>query len=441
LTGGTWVTQNKVRPGVYINFKSARRAIGTLGERGITSLPLQLSWGPSKQIISLEAGDDTTELLGYPLTDPKMLLIKEAMKRAKTILLYRLNTGVKATATVAPLTITAKYGGVRGNDITVSVATNIDDNTKFDVKTFVSGEEVDSQTVATIAELQANDWVVFSGTGAPAATAGVPLTGGDDGTVTAQDHADYQAAIEVEEFNTIGLTVTDTSLKEVYVSFIKRQRDDEGKKVQLVLENYPAADFEGVISVKNGVVLAEGTTLTPAQSVPWVAAATAAAEVNESLTYDAYDGAVDVYPKYTNSQIIEALKNGEFLFTANDGTAIVEDDINTFTSFTVDKNQSFSKNQVIRVLDGLANDYQRIFSAYYIGKVQNDGDGRNSFKAECINITNQYQNIAAIQNFDPQTDIEVLPGQAIDAVVVNQWVDPVSAIGKLYFSITVGQEG
>lgn len=437
MAGGTWVAQNKERAGVYINFKSKQKPIGSIGERGITSLPLNLSWGPAKQIVSLDAGTDTTKLFGYALTDPQMLLIREAMKRAKTILIYRLNTGTPATATVAPLTATAKYGGSRGNDLTISVATNVDDNSKFDVKTFVSGVEMDFQTVATVQELQANDWVTFSGTGTPVATAGAPLTGGTDGTVTAQDYADYQSAIEVEDFNTIGLTVTDTTIKDVFVSFVKRQREDEGKKIQLVIENYPTADYEGVISVKNGVVLADGTTLTAAQAVAWVAGAEAGAEVNQSLTFDAYDGAVDVTPKYTNSQIIEALKDGEFLFTAYNGRALVEQDINTFTSFTVDKNKEFRKNQVIRVLDGLANDYQRIFTDYYIGKVPNNDDGRNSFKGECINLVNQYQNIGAVQNFDPQTDIEVLPGQDVDAVLVNEWIQPVNAIEKVYMSITV----
>lgn len=437
MAGGTWVAQNKERAGVYINFKSKQKPIGSIGERGITSLPLNLSWGPAKQIVSLDAGTDTTKLFGYALTDQQMLLIREAMKRAKTILVYRLNTGTKATVTVAPLTVTAKHGGLRGNDVTISVATNVDDNSKFDVKTFVSGVEMDSQTVATVQVLQANDWVAFSGTGAPAATAGAPLTGGTDGTVTAQDYADYQAAIEVEDFQTIGLTTTDTTIKGVFVSFVKRLRDDEGKKVQIVVDNYPTADYDGVISVKNGVVLADGTTITAAQAVAWVAGAEAGAEVNQSLTHDAYDGAVDVTPKYTNSQIIEGLKNGEFIFTASNGRALVEQDINTFTSFTVDKNKEFRKNQVIRVLDGLANDYQRIFTDYYIGKVPNNDDGRNSFKGECINLVNQYQNIGAVQNFDPQTDIEVLPGQDVDAVLVNEWIQPVNAIEKVYMSITV----
>ena len=435
--GGNWTVQNKVRPGVYINFKSEAQALGTLGERGIVSLPLTLPWGPAKQVIAVEAGADTIDTLGYSITAPQLLLVREALKRARTLLLYRLNAGVKATATIGTMTVTAKYGGVRGNDISIVVETNIDDSAKFDVKTLVSGQEVDSQTVETIEELQSNNWVDFSGSGTLTTTAGTPLTGGDDGSVTQQDYLDYLAAIEVYEFNTIGLTATDSATKAVFVSFARRLRDDEGKKIQIVMENYPEADYEGVISVKNGVVLSDGTTLTAAQAVAWVAGATAGAAANQSLTYDAYDGAVDASPRYTNSQIVAALQNGEFVFTGIDGRAVVEQDINTLKTFTPDKGKAFSKNRVLRVLDGLGNDYLRVFSQSYIGKVPNNDDGRNLFKSECINITNQYQNIGAVQNFDPQTDIEVLPGSDSDSVVVNQWVQPVDSIEKIYMTVTV----
>src|SRR5690606_11525649 len=148
--------------------------------------------------------------------------------------------------------------------------------------------------------------------------------GGDDGTVTNQDYSDYLEAVEVYDFNTLALPSDDPTLKSLFVSFCKRLRDDEGKKIQVVVENYPQADYEGVISVKNGVILSDGTELSPEQCTVWVAAATAGAQVNESLTYTAYDDAVDVKPRLTNSQIIQALQNGEFVFTANNNRAVVE---------------------------------------------------------------------------------------------------------------------
>ncbi|MFC6546271.1 hypothetical protein [Cohnella cellulosilytica] len=42
MAGGSWTVQNKVRPGVYVNIVTAPKALGTLGERGIVSIPLLL---------------------------------------------------------------------------------------------------------------------------------------------------------------------------------------------------------------------------------------------------------------------------------------------------------------------------------------------------------------------------------------------------------------
>lgn len=437
MAAGTWTTQNKVRPGVYINFESVPKPLGTVGDRGIVTMALPLSWGEAKKIITIEAGEDPFDKLGYDLASSQLLLIREALKRAKTLLLYRLNTGIKATATIDNLTVIAKYGGVRGNDLSIVIQTNVDDPAKFDVKTLLDGKEMDVQTVATIEELQDNKWVDFSGTGALSVTAGVSLTGGADGEVTNQDHMDYLAAIEVQDFNTMALTSDDPTLKSLYVSFVKRMREDEGKKIQVVMPNYPDADYEGVISVKNGVILSDGTVIDATKAVAWVAGATAGAEMNESLTYMAYDDAVDVDIRYTNTQIIEALNNGEFIFTPSDGKAIVEQDINTLTSFTPTKGKQFRKNRVIRVLDGIAVDFKRIFENYYIGKVNNNEDGRNLFKNECINYLTTLQNIAAIQNFDSQTDITVQQGSESDSVVVELYVQPVDSVEKLYFTIKI----
>lgn len=439
MAGGTWTTQNKVRPGAYINFKSAPQALGTAGERGITSLPLSLPWGVSKQVIAIEAGEDVRSKLGYSLTHPALLLVKEALKRAKTLLLYRLNTGVKAKAISGNLTATARYGGARGNDLSIRVAVNVDNKDLFDVVTLLDGVEADKQTVADVDGVADNEWLAFSGTGALAETAGAPLAGGADGSVTAQDYLDYLSAMEVLEVNTIGLPATDAATKAVFVSYVKRMRETEGKKLQVVLENYPAADYEGVISVKNGVVLSDGTTLTAAQAVAWIAGAVAGARMNQSLTYTAYDDAVDASPKYTNSQTIAALQAGEFLFTASAGAAVVEQDINTLHSFTADKGKAYAKNRVIRVLDGISNDFGSIFHRFYIGKVSNNADGRNLLKNEYVKYLEALQEMEAIQGFDAQKDLSVAAGEDSEAVVSELHVQPVDSIEKLYLTVTVTQ--
>ncbi|MGX4583366.1 phage tail sheath family protein [Paenibacillus chitinolyticus] len=437
MTGGTWTTQNKVRPGTYINVLSDPQTLGTMGDRGTVTFPLTLSWGPAKQVIELQAGEDIKDKLGYGITDPEMLLVREAFKRARTVLLYRLNAGVKASATKSGMTATALHGGKRGNDLTIVIQNNIDDNARYDVKTLLLGSVEDTQTVETIEQLKPNKWIVFSGNGAPEVTAGLPLTGGDDGTATNLDHTDYLDAAEVLDFNTIALPSSDATLKSIYVSFAKRLRDMEGRKIQLVLPNYSLADNEGVIGVKNGVKLSDGTIIPAPQAVVWVAAATASAAVNESLTHQAYDDAVDVDIRYTNSQIEAAIKNGEFLFTPSGGRAIVEVDINTFRSYTPTKRKHFSKNRVLRVLDAIANDLKSIFDQYYIGQVDNNSDGRNLFLKEVVKYLGNLQDLNAIKNFDAQKDVQVTEGTDTDSIFISSYVQPVDAVEKVYMKVQV----
>ena len=51
LGGGTYLVQNKLLPGAYINFVSASRASATLSDRGTATFPLSLDWGPEGEVL------------------------------------------------------------------------------------------------------------------------------------------------------------------------------------------------------------------------------------------------------------------------------------------------------------------------------------------------------------------------------------------------------
>lgn len=164
LGGGTFNAMNKTLPGAYINFVSAGSNV-TLGERGTAILALPLNWGAEGEFIKIEAGEFTAksrELLGYDVNAAEILAVRECMKRAKTLLLWRADkNGVKASATVGDLTVTAKYSGTRGNALSVGVYAAMED--MFEVITYLDGDIVDKQTVATASELVPNEYVAFGG--------------------------------------------------------------------------------------------------------------------------------------------------------------------------------------------------------------------------------------------------------------------------------------
>ncbi|WP_213951510.1 phage tail sheath family protein [Tepidanaerobacter syntrophicus] len=441
IGGGTFTVQNKILPGAYINFVSAGRA-AQLGSRGVVALPLELNWGPENKVFAVTAEDfnrTAIDIFGYDPTDASLLLVREALKRAKTLLAYRVNSGgQKASATVGGMAVTAKWGGTRGNDLKVAILTNADDATKVDVVTYLGTMEVDRQTVPAdsgSANLKDNNFVTFGEAQTLTPTSATALTGGSNGTVDGTAYSNFLNAIEVEAFNVIGYPGTDETIKALIAAFVKRLRYDNGVKIVGVLYQYDGDDI-GLINVKNGVILADGTTITGDKAVAWVAGASAGAEVNESLTNVAYDGAVDVDIKYTKSQYEAAIQNGEFAFYADNGKARVLTDINSLVTFGDGVSEDWTSNRVVRVMDGWANDVARIFGERYIGTVTNSDTGRELFKADLVSLAMQYQAIDAISNFE-SADIVIQQGNGKRDVVVNCALQPNDSMEKLYMTVTV----
>lgn len=437
--GGTFnKTGGKRRPGIYFNFVAAALARIQAGERGTVALPLSLPWGDPKTFLVIEEEGQVYEKLGYDINDAPMLPVREAFKMAKTVLVYRMNTGSKASGTVGTLTATAKHGGARGNDVSFQIVTNVLDSSKMDVVTLLANRVVDEQQgVTTVADLMANDWIVWSGTGDLEATAGTTLTGGADGTLINQDYTEFLGATETQQMDTIAYPVTDPTLQQSFVTFIRRMRDDEGKKIVGVAPNI-SADYEGIISVKNGVILEDGTVLEAKDVVPWVAGASAGASITQSLTYTEYAGAADANPRFRNSEIIAALEAGEFLFVHDGDKVKVEQDINSLVTYGQDKNERFSKNRVIRVLDGINNDITKAFRDNYIGKVDNHADGQALLTDAVLQYLQTLADAGAIQNFNPRIDFVIDPVKSVgDEVWATIGVQPVDSMEKFYFTVKV----
>lgn len=438
MAGGTFVTMNKVRPGAYINFESVPKPLMTVAERGVVTMPVAMEWGPSGKMISLLSEDllngNSVAKIGCDAFDAESLVFREALKNAYKAYIYRADTGgEKATATIGTLTASALYAGVVGNKITVAVVAMED---KFKVQTFLDGALKDEQIVSTIAELTANDWVEFSGEGKPTANAGTQLAGGTNGTVNASVLTDYFKQAEKFKWNTMAIPLDVQSTGATVTAFIKRMRDTLGRKCQAVVVDYPNADYEGIISVSQGYKTST-EEITKFIFAATVAGMTAGANVNESNTYAVVDAdAVEIVGELTDEEIKEALQSGKFIISRrDDDTIVVEQDINTFKTFVPKKGKEFAKNRVIRCLDEINNTTKLTWEKSYVGKVDNNADGRDLFKADLINFGNQLQNLNAITDFNGTQDIVVSKGQNIEDVIADWAITPVDAMEKLYMTV------
>ncbi|AIY81368.1 phage tail sheath protein [Clostridium botulinum] len=436
MAGGTWEKQNKIRAGAYVNFKSKKNNDSSNNERGVMALPLILPFGPEKTIVKIDNETDLLGTIGIEINEESTLMLKEALKKAKTVLLYRLNEGVKATKVLGELTVTSKWSGSKGNDIRIQIQTNVNDEAKFDVITFLEYTKLDTQTVKNIDELVSNALVDFKGSGELTLSAGVKLEGGEDKPITGKDYVDFLAELELFDFNTVAIPYDESDTKLVVKEFIKRLRECEGRKVQAVLPNFAEADYEGIISIKNGVYLKDNVHVTNVQATAYVAALTAGSGYANSNTYALYEGASNVDVRYADSEIKEIIKKGEIIFINNNQQVLIEQDINTLKTFTEDKKSDFRKNRVIRVLDGINDKIKYKWEESYIGKVSNNEDGRNLFKKDILNILETLQGQGALENVVVD-DIEVLKGNSNDSIVVNVNAQPVDSMEKIYMTVFI----
>ena len=433
LGGGIFLTQNKVIPGSYINFISAARASVNISDRGYCAMAMELDWGIDGEIFTVESEDlqkDSLKIFGYDYTSPKLKGLRDLFLNAKTLYCYKLNSsGVKATNDYA----TAKYGGVRGNDIKIAIAANVDEPSKFDVTTMLDDKVVDIQTVTEATELKDNDFVLFKKEAELQVTAGTALSTGTNGSaVTGTEYQAFLDKIESYSFNTLGCISEEDTIKALFIAFTKRLRDEMGIKFQTVIHN-KAADYEGVINIKNEVT---DSGEKASSLVYWVTGASAGCNVNKSNTNKKYDGEFTINADFKQSQLEEALKTGQFVFHKVGEDIRVLDDINSFTSVTVDKNEDFSSNQVIRVLDQIGNDIAVLFNTKYLGKVQNNASGRIAFWNDIVTYNKELETLQVIQNF-VSDELIVEQGNDKKSVVVTNPVTPVCAMSKLYMTVVV----
>lgn len=435
LGGGTFLTQNKILPGAYINFISVANASATLSDRGIATIPLDMNWGPENQVMTVELADflkNSQKIFGYAYTADELKPMREIFKHAKTVYFFRLNaSGVKAANTFC----TAKYPGTRGNSLRTVITENensTSDAKLYDVATYLDTVQVDLQTgVASLADLKPNDYVDWITGASISLTASLPLKNGTNGTVEDPAYQTYLDKMEAYNFNAMGCPSNKPTISALFAAFCERMRDDVGKKFQVVCFRN-LADYEGVVSVKNTIA---GETDDPAL-IPWVTGVVAGTAVNKSATNMDYDGEYAIDTDYTQTELENGIKEGSFMFHQVDEKVVVLEDINTFISVTDVKSSDFSSNQTIRVLDQIANDIAVLFGKKYIGKVPNDASGRVSLWNDIVKHHTELQNIRAIENFSGD-NVTVAQGDTKKAVVVTDYVTPVNAMAQLYMTVYV----
>ena len=451
MAGGSFQSQNKIRPGAYIKFQGVPSNDNIVGSRGIVTMAAPIGWGPEDELIKVTVADlysnKLEKILGFNVYNASAKLFKAALENAHTLLVYRADKGgTKASVQIdvasnKKLKVTAKYAGTTGNNISISIKEAYAGG--YSINTFLGSTQKDSQIVTDIKDLVANDFVTFEGEGVISQTAvNTLLTGGTNGNPSNQMYTEYLAKLKTTQFDTLAaFKIGETELfnGNTIKEFIQEMRETRGIKCQAVINNYVAANYEGVISTYNqGVKYADGTELTAEEFVVWMAGATAGADVTESNTYKVVANAVDVTGNVLEDDIETLITSGYIIISKRrDGAIVVEKDINTLVNLRDDVTDAFKENKVIRLLDAVANHIALDFEQNYAGKVVQDANGRALFKASIISYLTELQNSGAIINFNSSTDVMVEAGQQVDAYYSEIYIQPTYSVDKLYMIVNV----
>ena len=433
LGGGTFTAQNKILPGSYINFVSLNKANAGLSDRGIVTMPLILDWGESDKVVEITNADfqkNALKLFGYDYSHDKMKGLRDLFLNARILYAFRLNgDGAKASNTFA----TAKYAGTRGNDIKTIIQKNVDDETKFDVKTVLDTIIVDEQTVNKASELVDNDYVSYKTNATLAVTAGTAMTGGTNSEVNGTAYQKYLDKIESFTFNIMGVVTTDNTIKNLIVAFTKRMRDEVGAKFQAVLHDI-AADYEGVINVINDVKTDDN--FDKSSIIYFMTGIEANCAINKTCLNKIYTGEFEVNTDYTQSQLEDAIQAGKLvLHNVNNEVRILED-VNSLVTTSETKGDIFKNNQTIRVADQIANDIAVLFNTKYLGNVPNNESGRISLWTDIVKHHTQLQDIGAIEDFTDE-NITVEAGNTKTSVVINDVITVINAMSQLYMTVKI----
>lgn len=440
MAGGTFdKSVGKVRPGTYVNFKDTTQESIKGASRGIVLIPLiNTNYGPAGEFITLTgaAPDAAAEMLGYSVYDTddagNMLLIREAFKNASTVIVYICTEGTTAaTGTGGGLTATAKYKGTRGNALTYSVTANPVDG--YDVEVYLDGSKVEAyEGISSVDDLADSAYITFTGDSLEVVS-GVTLTGGADSTTSNADITAFLEAADGVKFNTMAFPVEDADLLSAAKTKVKYMRENEGKKVQVVVANMTSPDYEGVINVVNSYELESGK-LTAVQATAFVAGMTAGATYTESNTYRTVEGAIAVVDALTHEEAVAAINAGEFFFSVSEqGDVMVEYDINSLITFAEGKGESYRKNRVLRVLDAF---HDSLVLNFLPNKYDNNTTGWDIMEGVGRSILKLYYEAGAIDNVDYDNDFLVdRENSEGDRTYFDVAIQPVDSAEKLFFTV------
>ena len=185
---------------------------------------------------------------------------------------------------------------------------------------------------------------------------------------------------ELTKFDWMAIPTVETDAKtETIATWIKALRTNEKLMRKAVLPN-SASDSEGVVNVTSSMYAADGTEITPEECCARVAGIICGTPMKISATYAPIREVADC-TRLNKEDADKAVGNGELVFIWDGEKVKLNRAVNSFTTTTDTKGDSFKKIKIVEIMDMIYEDIKSTAEDSYIGKYS------NSYDNKCLLIT------------------------------------------------------
>ena len=157
-------------------------------------------------------------------------------------------------------------------------------------------------------------------------------------------------------------------------TWIKGLRDTEKLMRKAVLSN-TKADNEGVVNVTASVYDTDGSEIKPEKLTPRIAGIICGTPMSISATYAPLNEYMDC-TRYSKEDADAAVGAGELIFIFDGEKVKLNRAVNSFTTTTDIKNDSYKKIKIVEIMDMIYDDIRSTCEDSYIGKYANSYDNK-----------------------------------------------------------------
>jgi hypothetical protein len=493
--GGIFSKSNRpTLPGAYVNFQSQTVEAIPPNPGTAVAIPFTHDWGPFETVVRVSSFAEFQNIFGSSDDTDGYRAVRQAFQGeglegrggAGEVVCFRMGAAAAAkaaktlnnTSSSAAITLTARYEGTRGNDLTVVTQDHAADSTKNELLLFDGTVLVekyvytDANITSLAAEINADsDWVtagsVTTGTALAAISGSTGnLTGGNDGTTILS--ADWVAALTAFSIHKFAVLcpygLTDSGIRTTVATWTDDQ-NDLGNRFFTVFGGAAAESLAtastrsaalanpNIVNVGIGTLtdstLGSGQTelaISTSEFAARVAGALASRGESQSLTHARFAG-VEITVGPTLSELESAFDAGVLALSRDSHATApvhVKTGLTTWTQTNATADPSkpyliFRQPKYVRTIHGIETDLTRWAEEGIIGTQIINEQTREAVIGEVKTLLTERQSRGAIQaGWTVGIDQNPPPSDEDEFIALAISLSFARALEQVYFTVSVG---